>query len=316
MDTSPSDTNALVTQTGGVVSAGTLTVGLLGVAQSIYNISGGQLTAAGGIIVGAQGNGVLNITGSASLVSTGSGDLFIGGDPTGATSGSVNLSAGTLLIGGDTLLGNSGIGTLTRTGGVLSASGNLIAGGAGTLVLNGSSNSVATYFGGQVMENGLGTLVVVPVNGFLGSGSESVNFGTAPSLTNNILGPWAVQETSGSNSSGDFLTVTGTAAPFSLATAVYSGSSLSTSSGTSVIRLSGSNLLSSNKYAYAVKFGGGSTTTINSTLTLGSGGMILNGATLTGSGTGVVNLYDNFINDTHTPATILLTSARLRRAPR
>jgi hypothetical protein len=125
-----------------------------------------------------------------------------------------------------------------------------------------------------------------------------------------------VQETSGSNSSGDFLTVTGTAAPFSLATAVYSGSSLSTSSGTSVIRLSGSNLLSSNKYAYAVKFGGGSTTTINSTLTLGSGGMILNGATLTGSGTGVVNLYDNFINDTHTPATILLTSARLRRAPR
>jgi autotransporter-associated beta strand protein len=299
MDTSPSDTNALVMQTGGLPSAGgTMTIGLLGVAQSIYNISGGQLTATGGIIVGAQGNGVLNITGSASLVSTGSGNLFIGGDPTGATSGSVNLSAGTLLIGGDTLLGNSGIGTLTRTGGVLSASGNLIAGGAGTLVLNGSANSVATYFGGQVMENGLGTLVVVPVNGLLGSGSETVTFGTAPSLTNNILGSWSVQETSGSNSSGDFLTVTGTAAPFSLATAVYSGSSLSTSTGTSTLNLSGSNLLTVNKSAYAIKFGSGSVTTINSTLTLGSGGMILNGATLGGSGSGVINLYDNIINDT------------------
>jgi hypothetical protein len=210
----------------------------------------------------------------------------------------VFLSAGTLLIGGDTLLGNSGIGTLTRTGGVFSASGNLIAGGAGTLVLNGSSNSVATYFGGQVMENGLGTLVVVPVNGLMGSGSESVTFGSAPSLTNNILGPWAVQETSGTNSAADYLTVTGTAAPFLLATAAYSGSSLSTSTGTSTLNLSGSNLLTVNKSAYAIKFGSGSITTIDSTLTLGSGGMILNGATLGGSGSGVVNLYDNIINDT------------------
>lgn len=52
MDTSPADTSALLTQTGGLLMAsGSMTIGQLGLAQSIYNASGGRLTASSGLRV-------------------------------------------------------------------------------------------------------------------------------------------------------------------------------------------------------------------------------------------------------------------------
>ena len=99
-------------------------------------------------------------------------------------------------------------------------------------------------------------------------------------MTNGILGDWAVQE-SGSNTSGDYLKLSGTG-PYTLATAAYTGT-LSTSSSASVVSLTGTQTVGTSS-AYAVKFGSGSVTTVNGALTLASGGMILNGATLAGTG--------------------------------
>ena len=284
MDTSPADTNALVTQTGGTLSAGgPMTIGLIGAAQSIYNASGGRLTAAGGLVVGGQGNGAFNISGAANVAITGTSTLSIGGNVTGASGGTVSLTGGTLSVGGDTIIGNSGIGTLVRSGGVFNASGNLIAAGAGTLVLNGSAASVATYFSGKIEQAGDGTLVILPCNGLL-SGNESLSFGQSSALTSGILGPGLVRETSAANTSGDYLTLTATAGAYSLGTASYTGTSFASSSGTSVISVSGSNSITSATAACAARFGGGSTTAVSSTLSLTSGGMILNGGTLSGSG--------------------------------
>ncbi len=285
MDTITTDTSAVVNQSGGLLTAGgPMTIGLFGVAQSIYNASGGQLTGSGGLTVGAQGNGVLNISGSGNVAVAGTGGLSIGGEPTGATGGTVNLSGGTLAIGGDTILGNEGIGTLVRTGGVLTGSGNLVAAGAGTLVFNGSAVSVATHFSGHLSEEGTGTLIVVPYNNQL-SGSEALTFGQSSTLTDGIFGAWTVRETSGTSSAGDYLTLSYTNGSYSVGTAAYSGT-LGTSTSASVVSVAGATTISSTSSAsaYAVKFGGGSATTVNGELTLAGGGIILNGGTLNGGG--------------------------------
>jgi hypothetical protein len=141
------------------------------------------------------------------------------------------------------VLGNSGVGTLMRTGGVLTDSGSLVAAGNGTLVLNASTSSVATYFGGQLVRKGAGTLVVVPYNNLM-SGNEALSFGQSSTLTNGILGPWGVRESSGTDSSGDYVTLTASGGTYSVGTASYS-TGFSGSSGTSVVSLTGSNLLSS-----------------------------------------------------------------------
>lgn len=225
---------------------------------------------------------MLNISSSGNVVVSGTQGLAIGSDPSGATSGAVNLTGGTLAVSGNLILGNAGVGNLVHSGGVLSATGNLVAAGAGTLVLNGSAGSVATYFGGQLTQYGDGTLVIVPQSG-QPLGNEALTFGQSSTLINNILGPWVVRQLSGTNSSGDYLTLTGTAGPYTLATASYTSTNFGSSSGTSVVSVTGSNSVGATS-AYAVKFGNGSMTTLNGALSLASGGMILNGGTLNGSG--------------------------------
>jgi fibronectin-binding autotransporter adhesin len=285
METSPADVNSLVNQSGGTLTAGgIMTIGLSGLARSIYNITGGAVVANDGLIVGAQGNGVLNISGSGNVLVSTTAGLSIGGDESGATGGTVSLSGGTLAVNGNTILGNAGIGALVRTGGVFSDSGSLIAAGAGTLVLSGSGGSVATSFSGHIANVGAGTLVVVPYNNLLG-GYEALTFGQSSTLTNGILGAWAVRTTSGTNSSGDYLTLSYTNGAYSAATASYSGS-LASSTSASVLSLAGSSnsVPGGDSYlAYSVKFGGGSITTINGQLAVGSG-IILNGGTLAGGG--------------------------------
>src|SRR4029077_5314120 len=78
MDTSPSDLCAQVNQTGGTLtSGGSMTIGLLGAAQSVYNASGGRLSASSGLVVGNQGNGVLNISGTGNVSISGTAGLAI-----------------------------------------------------------------------------------------------------------------------------------------------------------------------------------------------------------------------------------------------
>ena len=101
-------------------------------------------------------------------------------------------------------------------------------------------------------------------------------------MTNGMLGPWAVVR-AGADSSGDYLKTTGTGT-VSLAKATYSSSNFSGSTEATLTSVTGTVTLAQDAKAYAAKFGPSSLTTVSGTqiLTLASGGMILNGATVTG----------------------------------
>ena len=296
MRTDPSSIGAAVYQNGGTATLnGLLTVGYAGLATGLYDISGGTLSANGGLLVGGnptstQGNGLVNLHGSGAVNVYGSG-LVIGQDSGLTTSGIVTLAAGNLNVGSPTypaslVLGSQGgLATFSRTGGTMYVKSDLQVGGIGTLILDASAGSVATSFGHtltRISSGGapaLGLLLVVPYTGDLGN-SEAVSFGTAPTTVNGIIGPWAVTVTSGTNTAADFLTVSGN----KLAAATYSDTNFASpaSNGTSLENVSGSPAAVSGKTVYAMKVGGTATISSGQNLTIGSGGLILNGGTITG----------------------------------
>jgi autotransporter-associated beta strand protein len=293
----PTTTSAALYQSGGTATvAGRTVVGYNGTATSLYDISGGVLNAGGGLYVGGNpsfgpGNGVLNIHGSGVVNVSGGSGLVIGQDATGTTGGSLTLSSGTLAVVGNMTLGGNngsggigGISTLVRNGGTMTVSGSLVVNGFATLILDDTTGSVATLFGKTLTQSGLGTLVVVPQNGDLGGG-ESLSFASSPALTDGILGPFAVRQASGSDTSGDYLTTTGSST-FSLATATYHNG-FAGATWMTVVSATGTSSLNQDTSVYAVKLSNSTTTTLGSgnTLTINSGGMILNGGTLAGGTT-------------------------------
>ena len=171
MHADPSVTSAAVYQSDGTVSlSGSATVGN-GTATSLYDISGGVLNMGGGLAVGgnvngSQGDGLLNVHGSAVVNVSGGSGLLIGQDSSLATCGSVSISGGTLAVAGNVTIGNSrgnmGLGSLNLTGGTMTVSGNLAIDGNATVLLDDTNGSVATSFSGSLVRNGKGTLVIVP----------------------------------------------------------------------------------------------------------------------------------------------------------
>ncbi len=288
-----SDYSAKVLQSGGTATySGSFTIADAGTAKSLYDLTGGTLTANAGLIVGNLGNGQFNVSGSGSA--TINGNLTIGQDSSRATNGGVNVTGGTLNVTGAVTLGaNGGVGSLNRSGGTLNINGGLNVNGAGTLYLDGTNGSVAAKFGGSFSRTGLGTLTVITYTGSI-AGNEAISFvGTTP-LANDMIGPWAVVR-AGADSSGDYLKATGTGT-VSLAKATYSSSNFASSTGTSLVNVTGTISMNQSLSAYAVKFGSSNTApaklTLGSgyTLTLASGGMILNGSTVTG---GTVSFSSN-----------------------
>ena len=152
----------------------------------------------------------------------------------------MELSGGSLSVTGNVVLGNGGVGTLNRTGGAMTVSGNLTAGGAGTLIVDATDGSVATTFGGTLTRSGTGVLVVVPYTGDLAA-TESVSFTTNPTLPNGIIGPWAVRQASGTDTTGDYLKTTGSSN--TLATADYTSTNFSGSIATSVVTVTSATTL-------------------------------------------------------------------------
>ena len=280
----PSNTSAAFYETGGVATlGGLLTVGYNGTATSLLDIDGGTLNANGGLVVGdgavgRAGNGSVNIHGSGLVnVSNGPG-LVIGQDASLTTSGKLTLSSGTLSVSGsrNLVLGSTGgIGSFTRSGGALTVTGSLVVGGVATLTIDGTSMAVPTAFGG-LSRSGSGTLVIVPQNGHL-SGNEQVTFVNAPSTTNWIIGPWLVAQTSGSDSSGTYLTYSG-----QLASAGYTSLSGSlATTGNELLSITGASTITGSGNPWALRVGP-YTATLTNTVTLGSGGLILNGGTASG----------------------------------
>jgi autotransporter-associated beta strand protein len=288
----PTNTSAAFYQSGGMATCtGTVTVGYNGTATSILDIDGGTLSANNGLLVGGnpgnlnygQGNGVVNLHGSGILNVGGNQGLLIGQDTQRATSGLVELSSGTLSVtgaGGITLGSGGGLATLSRSGGSMIVAGSLSIGGAATLLLDATTANVATSFGGTLVHSGTGTatgtLMLVPQTGHLSS-TESVRFVSPPPTTNGIIGPWGIVETSGTNSAGDYLQTSGSA--LATFTGYYNGFSGAGSS--SVVNIA-SPSSANNATVYALKVS--NTATINSgqTLTVASGGILLNGGTISG----------------------------------
>lgn len=284
--TGPSNTSAAFYQSGGVATlGGLLTVGYNGTAMSLLDINGGSLNANGGLIVGDgatnhAGNGSVNIHGAGVVNVTNGSGLVIGQDGSLTTSGKLTLSSGSLNVTGNLVLSNSGgIGTLTRSGGSLSVSGNLAIGGVATLNLDDTSVAVPTAFGGTLTRTGNGTLVIVPQNGHF-SGNERVTFGSAPSSSNGIIGPWLVAQVSGSDSSGTYLTYSSSSGQ--LLSPSYSNASGShTTSVNELLNIIGTSTITDNgNHAWILRVGP-YTATLANTVTLGSGGLILNGGSAT-----------------------------------
>ena len=299
MFTGPANTSAAVYQSGGTATlTGPVAVGYNGTATSIYDINGGVLNANGGLSVGGspaggQGNGVMEIQGSAVVSVSGGSGLVVGQDSTLATSGSLDLSSGTLSVVGNVTLGISttqatgGIGVLSRSGGVMTVSGNLAILGNAAIILDGTTGNVTTTFSGGLSRTSPGTLVVVPETGNFNT-SEALLFGAQVGLTDNIIGAWAVVEASGTNTSGSYLTTTATTLGghtyYQLTTLSGSNYDTNFSQPTSSVVENVTLAVSptGNPVVYAMMTSGTTTLGSSSTLTLNSGGLILNGGMVSG----------------------------------
>ena len=181
---------------------------------------------------------------------------------------------------GNTLGG--GIGTLYRSGGTLTVSGSLSVYGNATIILDSTTGNVATSFS-KLGRTSPATLVVVPQTGNLAT-TEAIYFTSNPGQTSGILGCWAVGAASGTDGSGDYLTTLSTTSGYRLTPCTYTDTNFTSPSGTSVESVNGTVNLSGTATVYAMKVGG--TLSNTSTLTLNSGGMILNGGLVSG---GTVN---------------------------
>ena len=278
--TGPGTTSAAFYQTGGTAMlGGLLTVAYNGTATSLFDIDGGSLCANGGLVVGdgttgRAGNGSVNIHGSGAVTIANGPGLVVGRDSTLTTTGKLTLSSGSLQVYGNFTLGSGGIASFNRTGGVLGVTGSLTVGGVATLTLDNTSGPVSTAFGGGLARTGSGTLVIIPENGHLASG-ESVAFGVAPSVNHRTIGPWLIAQASGADSTGTYLTYSGSLLCASYTTAGFSYTTV----GNELLDVpSGSWISDSGKHPWALRVDG-SVAILTNAVTLGSGGLVLNGGT-------------------------------------
>ncbi|MBL9080920.1 MAG: autotransporter-associated beta strand repeat-containing protein [Planctomycetales bacterium] len=259
-----------------------------------------------------------SLTGSGGLTKTGDGTLVVAANTTYA--GSTTVAGGTLRLAGwnqytgattidyGTLqataigpskgpLGQSA--SLTLNNGTLQlvgatqqtmtgVAGALTVGGGGTILLDTSAGfRTALTFGSLARGAGSGTLVVVPWSGNLNNtdasltGGDFLGFSTAPTLTNTIIAPWAVRQESATDSTGDFLTLTGTFVQRAAYSALTDPNAVTS---TTVFRLQNSGMLTGAKEVYAIRLDAGTQLIGNFALTVGAtiaqAGVILNGAEL------------------------------------
>ena len=220
-----------------------------------------------------DGPGVLTIQ-NAGTVQLAAANLYAGG---------TNVNGGSLIV--DLLAGNGlGLGPIVLAGGALQFNGGatpsgailgaLSTAGAGQLIVNGSAATTTATFA-NLARSGSGTIVITPQSASF-STNEVINITTTPTMTGGILGPWAVIQASGADSSGDFMQVIGN----TLTTAVYTASgSLDTASSGDVFNANAASTLTAARTVFALK----TNQTIGGAfkLSLGDGagqaGLILNG---------------------------------------
>lgn len=144
------NSNGTVNQTGGTVNKTNGWFSIGGNSKGTYNISAGSLSATGDFNLsdGSASRGVLNVSGTGLVTSTGS--LLVG--KTNGATGLINVSGGTVnanlfTLGGANGATNAGKGFATVTGGQLNASGELWVGQGG------NTNGLMDLSGGTVSAN-------------------------------------------------------------------------------------------------------------------------------------------------------------------
>ncbi len=228
--------------------------------RNLYKVGPDTVTLAGANSFGATGT---TTVGSGTLAVTAQGATPLGG-------GALTLSAGTLKVNGVASNTNTAVGAMT-TGGNAAIILNNTSGG-NTTTLTAASLARATVGQGQ-------TLVVTPATGTFGT-KENLIFTAAPAKTNGIIAPWTVVQTAAADSTGDFVTWTGT----TMLRGSYTTGDINTSTATTVFNATsgGANTVTGTRAAYALKVDTGVTVSedvAGRTLTLG-GGLILNGGTI------------------------------------
>ncbi|MGC3970144.1 MAG: autotransporter-associated beta strand repeat-containing protein [Pirellulales bacterium] len=167
-------------------------------------------------------------------------------------SASLTLNNGTFQVIGTTAQTTTGIG------------GAFTVGGGGKLLIDSSAGARTAMTFGSLAHDGSGTLVVIPSSGNLNNtdlsltGGDFVGFSAAPTLTNTIIAPWAVRQESPTDSTGDFLTLTGTY----LQRAVYSTETninAAVVNDTVIFNALNSAMLTGAKSVYALRMGNGAT---------------------------------------------------------
>ncbi len=216
--------------------------------------------------------------------------LFLGGGSTIDTNGDSMNFAGSLTDVQRTLeVTNSATGTTGSVG-----FGSFIAASTATLSLVGGSTATSTNVdvsvGSGFVRQGNAGLLLQPDTGVLGT-SEQVTQTTAPTLTNGIVSPWIIIDSSQAatppNANSDYTFATYGADGY---TAYTSGlASITGATASSVVEQTSNATLTGNAAAYALEVEKGFDITIGSghTLTIGDGtdpaGLIFNG----GSGSGL-----------------------------
>lgn len=279
----------------------------------------GTVSSAGGINKVGNGNVVLNPASGTGNTYTGATIVTAGtligqaqatsGSPFGVNS-AFTLGNGTLQLDG--LAGANGSATST---GVLT-----ISGGSRIVINDQANDAFTTTLGfGSLTRAGGGTVTFVPQLGNLGT-QEIITFGSAPALTNGIIGTWAVATASGSSNAANYVTTTGSG-PFSVVTAAYGGTgNLDSAAGSTQVFNAGAtpSTLTADRAVYA--FRADANVNLNGfTLNVGSDGqagiILNNGASITGSSGSALNFGNNllslYVDDAATSSiSVALTNVR------
>ncbi len=244
-----------------------------------------------------------NAAGSATSVNkTGSGTWQL--NATNTYTGPTNITGGTLVgYGALTTATGSSFGlnsAITLNGGTLYFTGSasaptsyatysaLTVGPAGATVVvdSTSGNQLTTVSAGSVARSGAGTLVITPQQGSLTVNEIFQLTLTPPTVTNGIVPPWVVVQNSGTDSTGNFATVSA-GFPYTISdfTAYISGNINGQSNAVVFEAASGgANTLTGAAAVFALKVDNGINVSGNATLTVGNGagqaGVILNGGTI------------------------------------
>jgi len=266
------------------MSAGSLN-GTGTITATTYGLTGGTVTA-------NLGTGTMNVTGSTALNGT-------------AGAAAVNISAGTLTFGSSNRLADAATVTVSGTGILNTSTGltdtvgtfNMSAGS-----LNGTGTiTAATYglSGGTVTGNlGVGTMNVTgstALNGTAAATAVNISAGTLTLGSNDRLANGATVTVSGTGILNTGAGLTDTVGTFNMSAGSLNGTGTITATtygltggtvtgnlGVGTMNVTGSTALNGTAAATAVNISAG-------TLTLGSSDRLANGATVTVSGTGILN---------------------------